>query len=70
VLVALDQNGTSILPAPIDYLSWTQRIAGFATDPALVARNNRVLWIPAKMTPLASQQLATNGSTVHQRDQP
>jgi len=70
VLVARDQNGTTILPAPIDYLSWTQRIAGFATDPALVARQNRVLWIPAKMTPLASQRLAANGWTVHQGDEP
>lgn len=70
ILVARDQNGTTILPAPIDYLSWTQRIAGFATDPALVARQNRVLWIPAKMTPLARQQLAANGWRVHQGDQP
>jgi hypothetical protein len=70
VLVARDQNGTTVLPAPIDYLSWTERIAGFATDPALVARQNRVLWIPAKMTPLAAQKLAANGWTVEQGNQP
>ena len=29
VLVAHDQNGAVIVPAPIDYLSWTPRIAAF-----------------------------------------
>ena len=48
VLVATDQNSTTIVPAPIDYLSWTQRIAGFGTNPTLVALQNRVLWMPAK----------------------
>jgi hypothetical protein len=70
VLVATDQNGTNIVPAPIDYLSWTQRIAGFGINPALVALQNRVLWMPAKMTPLARQQLSANGWNVHQGAQP
>ncbi|MGA2411951.1 MAG: hypothetical protein ABSG46_16395 [Candidatus Binataceae bacterium] len=70
ILVAQDQNGTSIVPAPIDYLSWTPRIAGFATNPALLALPNRVIWIPAKMTPLAQQQLAANGWTVQTDPQP
>jgi hypothetical protein len=68
--VALDQNGTSIMPAPIDYLSWTPRIAGFATNPNLLALPNRVIWIPSKMTPLAQQQLAASGWTVHTDPQP
>jgi len=66
VLVARDQNGTTILPAPVDYVSWTQRIAGFATDPNLMAQQNRVLWITGKMTPLARQQLAANGWNVRE----
>ena len=70
VLVARDQNGNTIVPAPIDYLSWTQRIAGFATDPSLLALHNRVLWIPAQMTPLAQQQLAANGWQVHEGTRP
>ena len=70
VPVAQDQNGTLIMPAPIDYLSWTQRIAGFATDPALLSFQNRVVWIPAPMTPLASQNLAANGWRVNQAATP
>ena len=70
VLVARDQNGTVIVPAPVDYLSWTPRIAGFATAPALLGLQHRVLWIPAKMTPLARQQLVANGWSVHESAQP
>jgi hypothetical protein len=70
VLVAHDQNGAVIVPAPIDYLSWTPRIAAFGTTPTLLALNHRVLWIPTKMTPLARKQLEANGWSIHQSAQP
>jgi hypothetical protein len=70
VLVATDQNGTVIVPAPVDYVSWTPRIAGFVTTPSLLALQKRVLWIPAQMTPLARQQLTANGWSIHQSAQP
>jgi hypothetical protein len=44
--------------------SWTQRIAGFATDPNLMALHNRVLLMTGPMTPLARQQLGANGWSV------
>ena len=66
VFIATDQNGTTIGPAPVDYLSWTQRIAGFVTDPQLMAMHNRVLLTTGGMTPLANQQLTANGWTVRQ----
>jgi hypothetical protein len=69
LLVAHDQNGTVIMPAPVDYVSWTQRIAGFATDPQLLGMPNRVLWITGKLTPLARQQLMTNGWKVREGSQ-
>jgi hypothetical protein len=64
VLVAHDQNGAAIMPAPVDYVSWTPRIAGFATNPQLVGTQDRVLWITGKITPLAQQQLTANGWTL------
>ena len=70
VLIARDQNNTVSMPAPVDYVSWTPRIAGFVTTPALLGLQNRVLWIPAQMTPLAQQQLTANGWSVHQSAQP
>jgi hypothetical protein len=63
VLVAHDESGTVIVPAPVDYVSWTPRIAGFATDPELLSLHNRVLWITGKMTPLARQQLTASSWT-------
>ena len=69
-LIARDQNGSVIMPAPVDYLSWTPRIAGFATDPNLMAMHHRVIWITGKITPLARQQLAANGWTVREGEQP
>jgi hypothetical protein len=66
VLVARDQNHNTILPAPVDNLSWTQRIAGFATNPELMTVHHRVLWITGKMTPLARQQLAASGWNVRE----
>jgi hypothetical protein len=57
------------MPAPVDYVSWTPRIAGFVTSSALLGLKNRVLWIPTKMTPLAQQQLETNGWTVKENAQ-
>jgi hypothetical protein len=66
VLVARDQNGTTILPGAVDYLSWTPRTAGFATNPNLMAMHHRVLLIRGQMTPLARQQLGANGWNVHQ----
>ena len=70
VLVARDQNGTVIVPTPVDYVSWTPRIAGFVTTPALLSLQHRVLWIPAKMTPLARQQLRASGWSIHESAQP
>jgi hypothetical protein len=69
-LIARDQNNAVIMPAPVDYVSWTPRIAGFATNSTLLGLKNRLLWIPAKMTPLAQQQLETNGWTVKETGQP
>ena len=66
LLVAHDRKGTVIMPAPVDYVSWTPRIAAFATDPLLLDMHSRVLWTTGKMTPLARQQLAANGWTVRE----
>ena len=66
LIIGTDQTGTTVVPAPVDYLSWTQRIAGFATDPQLMGMHNRFLLVTGGMTPLANQQLTANGWTVHQ----
>ncbi len=69
LIIARDQNGATILPAPVDYLSWTQRIAGFATDPEFMGMRHRVLLTTGQMTQLAHQQLTANGWSVQQAGQ-
>ena len=66
VIIARDQNGTTILPAAVDYVSWTPRTAGFVTDPQMMAMHHRVIWITGQMSPLARQQLSANGWSVRQ----
>ena len=63
VIIARDQSDTVIMPAPVDYISW-MRIAWFATDPNLLAMQNRVLCTTDKMMPLVCQQLGANGCPV------
>ncbi len=67
-IVGQDQNGSLILPAPVDYVSWTPRIAGFVTEPGFADIQNRVLWITGGMTPLARQQLIAKGWTLPAAD--
>jgi hypothetical protein len=69
-LVGRDQNGTLILPAPADYVSWTPRVAAFGTNPELLAVPHRVLWIAGKMSPLAKEQFVANGWTIQEGPTP
>jgi hypothetical protein len=68
LIFARDQNGTTIVPGPVDYLSWTPRTAGFLTNPELLSLRHRVI-LTGKMTPLAHQQLTANGWSVQQGGQ-
>jgi len=65
ILVGHDQNGRMIMPAPVDYSSWT-RIAGFGTDRIWLGMHNRVLWVAGKTTPLAHRQLIAKGWTLQE----
>ena len=60
-IVGRAQNGVTVMPAPVDYVSWTQRIAGFATSPTFQGSQNRILLITGQMTALARQQLSSSG---------
>jgi hypothetical protein len=66
LVFARDQNGTTIVPGPVDYLSWTPRTAGFLTNPELLSLRHRVLLTTGQMTPLAHEQLTANGWSVQE----
>jgi hypothetical protein len=69
-LAGRDQSGTLILAAPVDFVSWTPRIATFGKNPDFLAVPNRVLWITGKMSPLARQQFIANGWKIHEGQAP
>jgi hypothetical protein len=60
-ILARAQDGSTVMAAPVDYLSWTERIAGLATSPIFSGSPSRVLWITGQVTPMARQELATKG---------
>ncbi len=66
IVAATDMNGALVLPAPVDYVSWTERVAGFAERPDLAAPQ-RSVWISGRMTPRAKAGFEALGWTVRER---
>jgi hypothetical protein len=62
-VIGRDRDGALILPAPVDYVSWTERIASFATSPDLKA-SQRTVWLSGKMSPRAKKEFEVLGWTV------
>jgi hypothetical protein len=58
--------GAVVVPAPVDYISWTERVAGFAARPDVVAAKNRHLWVTGRLSPRTRQELAAHGWTVRE----
>jgi hypothetical protein len=69
-VIARDRDGTLLLPAPVDYLSWTERMAAFATNPDFLGTPQRTLWITGKASARARRELTANGWTVEQEVSP
>ena len=69
-LVARDQTGAAILPAPVDYLCWTERVAAFATQPAFLDVPQRTLWVAGQLSPRAKKEFAANGWNIQESVQP
>ena len=63
-LMARDQEGALILPAPVDYLSWTERVARFTTQPAFLEVPQRTLWLAGQMSPRAKKEFTANGWSI------
>jgi hypothetical protein len=65
-VIARDQDGALILPAPVDYVSWTERVASFAKNRNFQAARRRTLWITGGMSPRAKEGFEANGWTIHE----
>ena len=50
-------DGTVVVPAAVDYVSWTERIASFASRPDLAGAKARRLWLTGRLSPRTRQEL-------------
>jgi hypothetical protein len=63
-VVGITPDGAVVVPAPVDYLSWTQRVGAFASRSDLRAAR-RGVWLTGRMSGAAHQGLTAQGWTVH-----
>jgi hypothetical protein len=50
-------DGTLVVPAAVDYVSWTERVATFAGRPDIAGPKARRLWLAGKLSPRTRQEL-------------
>jgi len=63
-----ERDGTLVALAPVDYVSWTERIAGFAGSEDLKAAQWTVL-LAGKMSPRAKKEFEALGWIVREETQ-
>jgi hypothetical protein len=56
-LVGQREAGGLVVPAPVDYVAWTERVARFAERPDLAGRD-RQIWLTGRLSLRARQELA------------
>jgi hypothetical protein len=65
-IVGRERNGTIVVPAPVDYASWTKRISYFAHRRDLAAPK-RIALLTGQMSPMAKKNFQVLGWTVYER---
>ena len=64
-IVGRGRDGALIVPAPVDYVAWTERAARFARRPELAGKA-RTVWITGTFSPRAKKELAAAGWTTRE----
>src|SRR5262245_7716758 len=59
-------DGTVVIPAAVNDVAWTERVANFAGRPDLAGSNPPRLWLAGKLSPRTRQELATRKWTVEE----
>lgn len=59
------KDGALIVPAPVDYVAWTERVAKFARRPDLRS-SKRGIWLPGQVSERTGRELVALGWTVHE----
>jgi hypothetical protein len=64
-VVARDSKGAVVVPTPVDYVAWTQRVAEFARRSDLKT-HQRGVWLTGELSPRARREFTAAGWTVHE----
>jgi hypothetical protein len=64
-VVAKTRCGALVVPGPVDWVAWTERVARFARREDLAAAD-RSVWLTGRMSPRAKQEFAALGWAVHE----
>jgi hypothetical protein len=59
-IVGREKGGGIVVPAPVDYVSWTERVARFANRDDLKG-SERSIWLTGKMSPRARREFEALG---------
>jgi hypothetical protein len=65
-IIGRDRAGVVVVPAEVDYVSWTKRTSYFANRPDLVSPK-RSAWLSGQMSPLAKKNFQALGWNVHEK---
>jgi hypothetical protein len=65
-VIGRDRAGVIVVPAEVDYVSWTKRASYFANRPDLVSPK-RTAWLTGQMSPLAKKNFQALGWSVHEK---
>jgi hypothetical protein len=68
-VIGITPAGHLVVPAPADYISWTDRIGSFAERPDLKTAP-RAIWLTGRMSGAAHKGFTRLGWTVHEAPQP
>jgi hypothetical protein len=68
-LIARTRDGAILVPAPLDYVPWTQAVATFARRPDLKAKN-RTAWLTGRLSPRAKREFAAARWTIQEEAVP
>ena len=64
-LIGETASGALVIAAPVDYIAWTERAAGFVQRPDLAAKEHQ-LWVFGHVSPRARQELTARGWVIRE----
>jgi hypothetical protein len=59
-------EGAVVVPAAVDYVSWTEQVASFAGRPDLASARTRRLWLAGKLSARTRQELTARTWTIEE----